>query len=179
MNSEETTKGAWIGEALERYELPLLRHAMRFTRSAETAQDVVQDTFLRLCKADRAKVDGHLAQWLYTVCRNRALDVQKKEARMTPLTESQVEAWPSGGAGPGVVAARHEEHAMVLNVIKTLPDKEQEVFRLKFQDSLTYREISQITGKSLGTVSNLITKALKSIREELGAQRGPAREVQS
>ena len=176
---DDIGRGDWIQSALKRYEQPLLRYAMRYTQNAETARDVVQDTFLKLCKADVAKVDDHLAQWLYTVCKNRAIDVARKEARMTPLNETQAEQCPSSGDSPAVLAEHREEHSLVLNVLKTLPDNQQEAFRLKFQDQLTYREISQIMGKSLGTINNLITKALKTIREELQSNNALTQEVQS
>ena len=47
-------------------------YATRLLRDAETARDVVQDTFLKLCASEFASIDGHLAEWLFTVCRNRA-----------------------------------------------------------------------------------------------------------
>ena len=64
----------WIRGALERYESPLLRYACRLTGNLEQARDVVQDSFVRLCRADRSKVEDHLAAWLFTVCRRRALE---------------------------------------------------------------------------------------------------------
>ena len=91
----ELASANWIRQALERYEKPLIRYACRITGDLETARDVVQDAFLRLCQADRAKVDGHLAAWLYTVCRNRAYDVRRKEGRMDALTQGRAEVRPS------------------------------------------------------------------------------------
>ncbi len=55
------------------------------------------------------------------------------------------------------------------DALKGLPEKQQEACRLKFQDELTYREIAQLMGVSLGTVSSLITSALDSIRQQLRA----------
>ena len=86
---------------------------------------------------------------------------------MTPLRDGQAEARAHEGAGPRVVAARHEAHELVLGALDALPNDQQEAFRLKFNDELTYREISQVMGKSLGTVSNLITAAMTTIRQQL------------
>ena len=72
----------WIVSALARYEAPLLRYASRLLGDVDRARDVVQDTFLKLCREDPTRLDGHLAQWLFTVCRNRALDIQRKEGRV-------------------------------------------------------------------------------------------------
>ena len=51
----------WIRDAFDRYEGPLVRYAMRLTGNLESARDVVQDTFLRLCRQPRDRVEGHLA----------------------------------------------------------------------------------------------------------------------
>ena len=76
----------FIATAVERHQGALLRYATRlFHGDADRAQDVVQDTFVRLLAQPRAQVEDHLVEWLFTVCRNRALDLLRKEGRMTPL----------------------------------------------------------------------------------------------
>ena len=177
MSKRSETKAEWVKAALLRYEQPLIRHATSIVGDTERARDVVQETFMRLCSADRGDVEQRLAAWLFTVCRNRALDVRKKEGRMGPLNSTRAEAIANGGAGPRELAARSEAHGMVLRAIRELPPDQQEAFRLKFQDHLTYREIGQVMGKSLGTVSNLITAALTAVRAQVGVT--PAEEVQS
>lgn len=173
----EIESAGWIRDALEQYERPLLRYVSRITGNIETAREVVQDAFLRLCQADRAKVDGHLAAWLYTVCRNRAYDVREKEGRMDALTEGRADRRPSSDPGPGAVAERHEALARVLDVLAELPGETQEAFRLKFEDELTYREISHVMGVSLGKVSSLIATALDTMRQRLQGEHDLAQEV--
>jgi RNA polymerase sigma factor (sigma-70 family) len=177
MGDEPLTKAEWIRSALERYERPLIRYAARITGNVELARDVVQDAFLRLCEAEQTKVDGHVAAWLYTVCRNRAFDVRKTEARMDPLQDEQLDWLHSGGAEPGALAARNEAYTLALDALSTLPENQQEAIRLKFQDEMTYREISQVMGVSLGTVSHLITAALGSLHEQLRGNMDLAQEV--
>lgn len=166
-----------MAAALERYERPLIRYAASITGDVELARDVVQDTFLKLCTADPAKVRDRLAAWLYTVCRNRALDVRKKERRMNTASEAQAANQAAPGPAPATVAERNETHALVLDALATLPKTQQEAFRLKFQDDLSYREISQIMGVSLGKVSNLMAAALDTIRQRLRAGIDLAQEV--
>lgn len=67
----------WLREVLARHERSLVRYAARITGDAELGRDVAQDTFLRLASVDRAELDGHLVQWLYTVARRRAIDVRR------------------------------------------------------------------------------------------------------
>ena len=75
------------------------------------------------------------------------------------------------------MAERHEANGLVLEALGALPEDQQEAFRLKFQDQLTYREIGQVMSKSLGTVSNLVTTALNSVRLRLRAELDLAQEV--
>jgi RNA polymerase sigma factor (sigma-70 family) len=162
-------KGIWIREALARYERPLLRYVQTITRDGEAARDVVQETFLKLCKADAAELDGRLAAWLYTVARNHALNVVRKEGRMDPLTEERTATLATPSAGPHEAAAANERQARVVAMLESLPSEQREACRLKFQDGLTYREISQVMGVSLGKVNNLIAAALISMRDQLKA----------
>jgi len=154
----------WVRATVERYEKPLIRHAARIVGDADRARDVVQDTFLRLCEANQAKVDSRLAGWLFTVCRNRALDVRRKDTRTSaPVNEPQ----HNTSSSPATKAEQNETQRLVLRTLSTLPADQQEALRLKFQDQLTYREISQVMGKSLGTISNLLTLALAAMRSQL------------
>ena len=91
---------SWVRDAVARFEGPLTLYAARLLRDAEAARDVVQETFLKLCASDQASIDGHLAEWLFTVCRNRALDVLRKEHRMTQLRDEQVLRCLSPDPGP-------------------------------------------------------------------------------
>ena len=59
---------AQLRSILDRYERPLLQYAARLTGDTDRARDVVQETFIRLCAADRAGVEDHVAAWLFTVC---------------------------------------------------------------------------------------------------------------
>lgn len=164
----------WVRQALARYEQPLLRYALRITGEMETARDVVQDTFMKLCSANRSRIDGYLGPWLYRVCRNRALDVVKKERRMQAADDAVLTAYPSAGPTPGAAAAGHETESLVLATLAGLPKPQQEVFRLKFQDQLSYKEISKVTGHPVNHVRYLIHISLKHLRESLRDRLEPA-----
>ena len=164
------TRNAWVRAALERYQQPLIRYAARLTGNVETARDVVQDTFVKLCAADPAKVGGYLPQWLYRVCRNRALDVRKKEGRMSSLEQAHLLSFNGNGRAVENVAESNETHALVLEAVGKLPEKQQEVFRLKFEHGMTYREIGAIVDMPLSSVSYTLANALKSLRKTLRGQ---------
>jgi RNA polymerase sigma factor (sigma-70 family) len=159
--------GQWVRAAVGRFEGPLVLYAARLLGDPERARDVVQDTFLRLCAQEPAQLEGRLAEWLFTVCRNRALDVLRKEGRMTRLSDEQIEARRSPEPDPTLALEQRESAERVLEVLETLPDSQREVIRLKFQNGFSYREISRISGQSVSNVGYLIHVGLKTIRQRL------------
>ncbi len=159
--------GTWVREAVARFEGPLALYATRLLGDGEKARDVVQDTFLRLCTHDRVSVGDHLAEWLFTVCRNRALDVLRKEHRMTRLSEEQVNRCLSPAPGPLEAAERHELGSRVMALLEALPPNQREVLRLKFQNGFSYQEISRISGHSVSNVGYLIHAGIKTLRGQL------------
>jgi RNA polymerase sigma-70 factor (ECF subfamily) len=153
--------------ALVEYERPLTRYAAHLMGDRERAREIVQDTFLKLCTQKPSRIRNHLAQWLYTVCRNRALDVRRKESRMTSISDAQLSMQIDCRAEPSVLAEQEEQLNRVLAVLSTLPANQQEVLRLKFQGDLSYDEISRITKLSVGNVGFLIHTGLNTIRERI------------
>jgi RNA polymerase sigma-70 factor (ECF subfamily) len=160
---------AWIQQVVDRFEGPLVRYCARITGNVELARDVVQDAFLKLCRQSPADVAGHLEQWLYTVCRNRALDVRRKETRMQTISEAQATACESREKCQLGVLEQSELSGQMLRLLAALPDNQQEVVRLKFQGGLSYRDISRVTNLSVSNVGYLIHMAIHTLRRELSA----------
>ena len=163
--------GNFVQSAVADYQSPLTRYAARLVGDPDRARDIVQDTFVKLMAQPPTAVDGHLAEWLFTVCRHRALDVLRKEGRMKRFEEGQVERVTADDPRPGRALEREETHAALLRLIDRLPSSQQEVVRLKFQNGFSYKEISRITAHSVNHVGVLIHHAVARLRAELAAQR--------
>ena len=162
---------AWLAEAMERHERSLVVYATRLLGGdEERARDVVQDTFLRLCKERPEDVSGHLTEWLFTVTRHRALDVRRKESRMTDLTEDTARAQGSEATATTAVIDLVDEAEGVYARMKSLPPKQQEVLRLKFQSGLTYKEIAGVMNETVGNVGWLIHTGIKNLRGKLAGE---------
>ena len=159
----------WVMDALVRHEASLLRYAASLVGSS-LAADVVQDTFLRLCSAKQAEVEGHLAAWLYTVCKHRAIELGRKERRLQSLEESNVDESPD--SGPVNKLERKESLTRVGEALAGLPEREREAVLLKLDAGLSYKEIAEVMGLSVSNVGFILHTAIKSIREEI--QRAPA-----
>ena len=164
----DSSKSQWIVDALDLYEDALLRYATWVLRDAELAREVVQETFLRLCREERSKLTDHIAQWLFTVCRNLAFDTRKREARMTPLENAEI--------GVDSNLEKREAVGEIFRMVESLPKNQREVVYLKFQCDLSYKEISEVTKLSVGNVGLLIHTALRAIRKRVLSE--PARRNQ-
>ena len=173
-NSGKTGGNDWIRQLISEHEGKLIIYASRLLGDIHRARDVVQDTFLKLCKQERDKVEGHEAQWLFTVCRNRCFEVRRKEKRMIPVDEVRIEIIHSRTAHPAEMIEQEDDLSLIRTAVNTLPERQQEIVRLKFQNGLSYREISRITEMTVSnvgvTLHNAITTLRKQINQEPAAQ---------
>ena len=163
----DSSRAAWVHDIVQEYEGRLLRYASHVLGDVDRARDVVQDTFVKLCREPRQKIEGHVGEWLFTVCRNRAFDVQRKEKRMNSMTEQQSRSQASREKGQAEAAEQRDSADQVMRVLGQLSANQQEVVRLKFQSQLSYKEISRITDLSVSNVGYLIHTAVQKLRQEL------------
>ena len=153
------------------HQAPLTRYAARLLGDPDRARDVVQDTFVKLMGQPAAAINGHAVEWLFTVCRHRALDVLRKEGRMKRFAEGEAERLTAVEPRPGRALEATETHAALIAMIGHLPPNQQEVVRLKFQNGFSYKEIARITEHSVTNVGFLIHTAVARLRTEFTAQR--------
>ncbi len=182
---------AWMLAVLDRYEGPLTRYATRLVGDVERARDVVQETFLRFCSDDSpsknstgcdASSNGHLdddhdeicriGPWLFTVCRNRALDVLRKEKPMKTMQANTLSfvaesTAPDAVKPPSADLERAEDVDQLHAIVADLPDNQQEAIRLRFQSEMSYQQISEVMQTSVGNVGYLLHHAIKTVRKQL------------
>ncbi len=153
---------------LQRFEMPLLQFATRITGDRERARDVVQETFVKFQRNGAASQAEEPATWLFTVCRNGALNVCRKEKRMIYLDEELIEAREAEQPMPFARLEQTEARGFLMKIVATLPPRQQEVLQLKFQNDLSYQQIAEITKTTANNVGVLIHTALKTLREKYG-----------
>ncbi len=162
---QDKNKQDWLLDTLDCYEGKLIQYTAKITNDVEKARDVVQEAFLQLWKEERSKVESYVGQWLYTVCRNKAFDLLKKDKQAVSL-DPELDIAAETDSPSSNIEAR-ESHGSLLDAIQTLPANQREVISLKFQDELSYKEISKITGLSVSNVGFLIHKGIKTMRSIL------------
>ncbi len=155
----------WIRDAVARYERPLCQYAYRLTGNFDSARDAVQDTFLRLCRGG-VLAEDRVAPWLFRVCRNRCIDVIRKEKPMQSLTDAQAAILPAPGRSPAEETGLRESVSLLLQKLAQLPANQAEVIRLKFQHQMSYREIAAVTALSETNVGYLIHVGIQTLRQQ-------------
>lgn len=161
------TRQAWLHAAVERYEAPLMAYALRLLDGrVEAAQDVVQETFLRLCRTPSDHLEGRLAAWLFTVCRTRVIDMRRK-AHHDSAAPATLLADPS--PGPEQMAQETDEAARLQRLVEVLPERQRELLYLRLHAGLSYREIAEVTGLTVTNVGYHLHAAVRSLRSRMAA----------
>ena len=165
MRRGRTAKREEFDEIVHRFEIPLLQYAQRITGNREQARDVVQETFVKFQRNGALRREDEPATWLFTVCRNAALNMCRKERRMMYVDEEVIEARESEQPMPFDQLEQKEATGFLLRIVGTLPPRQQEVIQLKFQNDLSYQQIAEIMQTTANNVGVLLHTALKTLRQ--------------
>lgn len=172
-----------------RHRKPVFNFILRFVRDTAQAEDVTQETFLRLIKgADAYERQAKFTTWLYTIARNLCVDASRrgkhrKAASLdAPVGDddgaSLLDLVPDGGAGVDRQAQSRELGARLRAALESLPDEQREIFLLREVADLQFNEIANVVGCPENTVKSRMRYALEKLREALEEYRDLARAVQ-
>jgi RNA polymerase sigma factor (sigma-70 family) len=170
-NNPYETPSALVRRAMQEYEGPLVGYTINLVGDIESARDIVQETFIKLYEQEPGRITATgLKAWLYTVCRNRALDSLRRRKRQVSIDDETLPEFVSPDSSPDEQLSQAEEAANVLRFVRRLPANQQEVVKLKFISDLSYKEISAITGLSSSNVGFLIHTALQRLRQMMSPE---------
>ncbi len=160
-----------IEELFLALESPLLSYARRLSPNIDMAEDIVQEAFVRLHhQFDHVHTPR---SWLYRTVHNLALNRERDATKIAPLPDSE------GGEAyniaeltdpqplPDEQIARWEGVGLVRLNLKNLDSRSQELIRLKFDEDLSYKQISERTGLTVSNVGYLLHHLLKSLVADL------------
>jgi len=169
-----------FNELVDRYTPVIYRRALSMTRSRQDAEDVVQETFLRMYNHlnDFSPAKASFKTWLLTIARNQSINVfaslKRKALRFvsdpTPsdsdLPEAADSLWhhPQGAESE---LGTQQELARVEKGLQALPERQRTALLLKAQDQMSYEEIAEIMGASVSSVESLIFRARRRLVEVL------------
>ena len=172
---------------VRRHQQPLYNFALRQVRVPQVAEDVVQETFVRVVQnAADFKHEARFTTWVYTITRNLCIDQLRKRAlRKHPsLDESRGEEGdgPTLGEQTADPRASVEREATgtelkerIARAVDKLPDEQREVFLMREIANLPFKEIAEITGVPENTVKSRMRYALERLQEALAEYEDYAR----
>lgn len=167
----DTGDSECLGIFLKRYETSLIRFVSNFLGDEGIAQDIVQETFLKVARRP-GKLLGvrSFHNWLLKVARNQSIDHLRRVIRQRKhKSKLQQEAESRAAqANTAIETLEHSErNARVRMEIDLLRPKLKEVMLLKVQESKSYREIAEITGLTVTNVGYLVHQAMQALRSSL------------
>jgi RNA polymerase sigma factor (sigma-70 family) len=169
--SAEPTECDTIAELFAVLESPLLAYALRLTGDLSVAEDVFQEAFMRLHTQFDEVRDPK--RWLYRTVHNLALNHLRDANKIVPLDLSREADGAMGTDStdpqplPDEQIVRLEGIGLVRLSLEILDPRSRELIQLKFNEELSYKEISARTGLSTGNVGYILHHALKAIADEL------------
>jgi RNA polymerase sigma-70 factor, ECF subfamily len=168
-----------LAELISRYQNRLYRYLLRMVRQAPEAEDLFQQTWLRVVEKIRAfDPNRNFDAWLFTLARNLAIDhLRRIQPRSLdePVsdgasTETAADRLPSGEPPAVDRVFRTERRSRVAEAMAMLPAIYREVLVLRFEEEMKIEEIAQVTGAPLSTVKTRLRRSLDQLRRCLETQ---------
>ena len=156
-------------EAVEEYELTLLKYARRLLNDLDLANDAVQHAFVKLCEQSQEHLQGRVAPWLFRVCRNKAIDHLRRAGREQTFLQDDTDfaavstPLDTREENPATVAERHDLTELVSQLLGHLPPAQRETLDL-WCSGLSARQTAEVTGRSEANVRVLTHRGLTTLR---------------
>ena len=162
------TKELGFRQLIETYQKPVYQVIRRMVLIHEDADDLTQNTFIKAYKAlDRFEGNSSLFTWLYRIATNESLTfLEKKKKRYFFSLDDHQEKLESYVDSSATLSGDEIQVKLQKSLLK-LPDKQRLVFHLKYEEDLSYEEISKITGTTVGALKASYHHAVKKIEQEL------------
>jgi RNA polymerase sigma-70 factor, ECF subfamily len=167
---------------VRRHRTPVFNFILRFTGHRARAEDVLQETWLKVVRSAREyEAKAKFTTWLYTIARNLCVDSARKESyRQASSLEAPTgagaggdegrplsEGLPDTGASPERGAYNARLRPLLERALAGLPEEQREVFVLREYSGIAFKEIAEVTGVSENTVKSRMRYALEGLRRRL------------
>jgi len=168
-----------FGEIVRRYADSMLGYLTRMSRDREEAQDLFQETFKRVHEKAHTFAGGTFKNWLFAIATNVAIDGlrRRKRLRLVSLNEP-ADCADSGEEFGAAIAAdnrwnpydqaiRAEQAEKVRQAIELLPARQRATLILAYYQQLSYAQVAEVLGCSIGTVRTQMFRALRKLADRL------------
>ncbi len=153
----------------KKYSRRLLKFSFSILKSREESENILQDVFLNLWE-NRHKVenDSSVKYYIFTIAYNSSISLIREKARETKFIDFLKLRQNLAQEPVNVELEFNELKNRIDQIIDHLPQRQKEVYRLHRDEGLKYHEIAEKLKISVNTIENHMSRALKTIRKELG-----------
>jgi RNA polymerase sigma-70 factor, ECF subfamily len=160
-----------LDRLIEQYQHRLLRYLVSLTGRRELAEDLFQETWIRVLERGHQFNDKYaFGTWLFAVARNLTIDHmrRKQPASLDGLMNDDYDGAPFDVPATGQVSAfdttlRHEQNEQIATGLQHLPAEYREALVLRFQEGMSIEEIAGVARVPLGTVKSRIYRGLSAL----------------
>jgi len=159
---------------VDRHKDRLFRHILRRVRDPHRAEDLAQESFLRLFRAARAggyTAHARVVTWLFAIAGNCVTDHLRAEGRRSRLTLVSPADNVDRSPGPGDLAEQREMRDWAADLLAELPEPQRAVVELKVLDGLSFPDVAELLGCPIPTVKSRLVYGLRKLRRALGEPR--------
>jgi RNA polymerase sigma-70 factor, ECF subfamily len=155
---------------VERHRRVLFNFILNMTRNNDDAEDVFQDVWFKVIRKLEIYTEQNFCGWLMKIARNTVIDKSRKRKPEVSLDEeseqggSLLQAMSAKGPGPMKEAAAGELGDRIRRAADSLPAEQKEVFVMRVQSELSFKEIAKIQGVSINTALARMQYALAKLR---------------
>ena len=158
-------KDELLCEIWEVYHPRLQVYVSNFSGNKGDVSDSVSEILLHVFESIHLYNGQHaFSTWIYTLARNKIIDqLRKKKIPGGSLGDFE----PSDLCTPENILIRNAEQERVKNAVNRLSNEDQELIYLHFYEGLKYKDISDITGRSIGTIKYRMSESRKALKTDL------------
>ena len=188
--SMESPEKAWLveyrrgnvdsmGKLVEHFRRPLFGFILKMTEGREDAEEIFQEVWFRVIRNLDSYREKRFISWLFRIAHNLIIDRARKARPMSdphpvePGQQDEIETRiPSPGISPALQVEGRDLGRRIATAVGRLPQEQKEVFLMRMEGNLPFKEISKIQGTSINTALARMQYALAKLREELKTDYG-------
>jgi RNA polymerase sigma-70 factor (ECF subfamily) len=163
-----------LGRLVEHFRRPLYGFILKMTEGRCDADELFQEVWFRAIRSLDSYRDNRFLSWLFRIAHNLIIDRARREKPTVSIHDSDPEddepaaaQLPANGPGPDREAAGRDLGLRIREAVSRLPDEQREVFLMRTEADMPFREIARIQGTTIGTALARMQYALAKLRQGL------------
>lgn len=162
-------ESAAFGPLIKLYRKQLYSYLYRLGGDKNLAEDLFQETLIKVWRSlPKYNEQNKFSSWLFSIAHNTAIDALRKKQKERFFDDLENAELLPGRSNPHIELVGKEAEEKISRAVDRLPVKQKEVFLLRINGELTFKEIAEITGEPLNTILSHMHYSVKKIKKIIG-----------